>query len=65
MNFLAGFLLLTTGGNEEEVFWLLKSLCESPEFMMTGLFEVYINSFNLKHGFPLHNILIELFKDKF
>jgi hypothetical protein len=44
MNFLVGFLLMTNGGHEEEVFWLLKSMCENPEFLMSGVFEVYNNN---------------------
>jgi hypothetical protein len=40
MNFVAGFMLITNGGNDEEAFWLFKRLAESPEFLATGLFEV-------------------------
>lgn len=62
MNFLAGFFLITNGGNDEEAFWLFKNLLESSEFMMTGSFEVNNNFHKFKVGFPLTTILTDLFK---
>jgi hypothetical protein len=40
MNFLVGFLLTINNGNEEEIFWFLKSMLESSDYFMTGMFEV-------------------------
>jgi hypothetical protein len=40
MNYLVGFLLITNGGNDDDVFWILKNMFESSEFMLTGMFEV-------------------------
>jgi len=44
MNFLVAFLLMVSGGNEVETFWMFVSLARDPRFLMMGLFE---------RGFPL------------
>jgi len=44
MNFIAAFLLLVSGGNELEAFWMFITLAKDHRFLMMGLFE---------SGFPL------------
>ena len=39
MNFLAGFVLIMSEGNEEEAFWQLIFMARSQHFLIMGLFE--------------------------
>ena len=39
MNFLVAFLLLISGGNELETFWLFVAIARNPEFYVLGMFE--------------------------
>jgi len=44
MNFLVAFLLMVSGGNEVETFWMFVTMARDPKFLLMGLFE---------KGFPL------------
>ena len=38
MNFVLGFLLMMSGGKEEEAFWFFVSLAKRPEFGLLGFY---------------------------
>lgn len=53
MNYLIGFLLITSGGNEKESFWIFKSMAENKKFLIKGLYEVdhrYILIYNIERS---------------
>lgn len=54
MNYIAGFLLIVSGGNEEEAFWTFVYLSKDPKFQLLGLFE---------DNFPLVYFLLYIFWD--
>ena len=56
MNFIIAFLLMISGGNELETFWLFVTLARNPEFNLIGLFE---------DGFPFINLHVSLFHQIF
>lgn len=52
MNFIIGFLLLVSGGNEFEVFWMFITIARDHRFLVMGLFEKEL---------PLLEIYIHIF----
>ncbi len=39
MNFILGFLILISGGIEEDVFWMFIILGKSSKFLLLGIYE--------------------------
>lgn len=52
MNFIAGFLLLVSGGQEIETFWMFVNLIRNSDFQMSGFYE---------NGFPLLKLYSHMF----
>ena len=61
MNFLAGFCLIMSGGNEKEAFWFLQSILEESHqnIRFDGTYRFYQN------GFPGCFQYMEVFDDLF
>lgn len=56
MNFIVGFLLLMSGGNESDTFWVFTLLARDSEFLFMGMFE---------ESLPLMHVFIAIFEKKF
>ena len=61
LNFLAGFLLIMSGGNEKEAFWVLFAILEKSSHQIP--FDGFHGFF--EEGFPLLIQYMQMFKELF
>lgn len=54
MNYVMGFILLVSGGNEEEAFWVFVELTKGNEHFAPGIEQFYTDGFPLYHQFVDH-----------
>lgn len=60
MNYVMGFILMVSGGNEEETFWFFVALAQGNESHFTPGIEQFYTE-----GFPLYYQFVEHFENIF